>query len=117
MAGTYMTSQIFMSNNLKKGSGTSYHCANFNNLFFQIVGRKKWTFVDPQYESMMYPMFNAKSMDVASFITMVALSQPDLMEKYYPLYKLAPKMEATLEPGDVLMNPPWNWHMVRSVVV
>jgi len=112
MSGNYMTSQIFMSNSLKKGSGTSYHCANFNNLFFQINGRKKWTFVDPQHEAMMYPMFNAKMMDVASFLTTVVLAQPEVMEKYYPLYKLAPKMEAILEPGDILMNPPWNWHMV-----
>jgi hypothetical protein len=117
MEGTYMTSQIFMNNNLKVGSGTSYHCANFNNLFFQIVGRKKWTFVDPQYEALMYPMFNAKVMDVASFVTTIALAQPDMMEKYFPLYKLAPKMVVTLEPGDVLMNPPWNWHMVTYIYI
>ena len=117
MSGNYMTSQIFMSNSQKKGSGTSYHCANFNNLFFQINGRKKWTFVDPQHEAMMYPMFNAKMMDVASFLTTVVLAQPEVMEKYYPLYKLAPKMEAILEPGDILMNPPWNWHMVVEYLI
>lgn len=114
MRGQYMTSQIFMGNG-KVGSGTSYHCANFNNLFFQIAGRKKWTFVDPHYEAFMYPMFNALSMDVASFVTTVALAQPEVMAKYFPLYALAPKLTAVLEPGDVLMNPPWNWHMVENV--
>lgn len=114
MRSQYMTAQIFMGNG-KVGSGTSYHCANFNNLFFQVAGRKKWTFVDPQYEALMYPMFNAKSMDVASFLTTVVLSQPDVMAEYFPLYALAPKLTAVLEPGDVLMNPPWYWHMIENL--
>lgn len=114
MSGQYMASQIFMGNG-KVGSGTSYHCANFNNLFFQIAGRKKWTFVDPHYEALMYPMFNSLSMDVASFVTTVALAQPEMMAEHFPLYALAPKLTAVLEPGDVLMNPPWNWHMVENL--
>jgi hypothetical protein len=68
-------------------SGTSYHCANFNNLFFQVRGRKKWTFVPPQYTPLMYPMLNAKAMDVASFLTTVALKSPADMEAHFPLYK------------------------------
>ena len=50
-------------------------------------------------------MFNAKSMDVASFVTTVALANETIMESHYPLYKLIPKHVAILEPGDVLMNP------------
>lgn len=91
---------------MKKSAGTSYHCANFNNLFFQIQGRKKWTFVDSRYNALMYPMFNPKSMDVASFLTTIAINNTEIMSRYFPLYKFAPKMVATLEPGDVLFNPP-----------
>lgn len=80
-----ITAQIFMG--MSRGSGTSYHCANFNNLFFQINGRKKWTFVSPRYNALMYPMFNEKSMDVASFLTVIALSSQDIMDTYFPLYK------------------------------
>lgn len=114
MKAKYMTAQIFMSSK-RAGTGTSYHCANFNNLFFMIQGRKKWTFVDPNYEFLMYPMFNAKSMDVASFLTTVALSNATTMQDSFPLYQLAPKMTITLQPGDILMNPPWNWHMVENL--
>lgn len=60
-------------------------------------------------------MFNDKSMDVASFLTNIALNSPHDMEKYFPLYKFAPKMVATLEPGDVLFNPPWQWHMIENL--
>lgn len=91
---------------MKKSAGTSYHCANFNNLFFQIQGRKRWTFVDSRYNALMYPMFNPKSMDVASFLTSIAINDTEIMTRYFPLYKFAPKMVATLEPGDVLFNPP-----------
>ena len=104
MAGQYLTSQIFM-NTGRSSTGTSYHCANFNNLFFMVRGRKKWTFVDPNYTPLMYPMYNAKSMDMASFLTTVALANQTMMAKYFPLYRLVPKMTAVLEPGDVLMNP------------
>ena len=52
MDGQYLASQIFM-NTGRKNTGTSYHCANFNNLFFMIKGRKKWTFVDPNYTPLM----------------------------------------------------------------
>jgi len=109
----FITSQIFMG--MVQSSGTSYHCANFNNLFFQIQGRKKWTFVSPQYNALMYPMFNEKSMDVASFVTTVALGSDDIMKSHFPLYQYAPKMTAVLEPGDVLMNPPWQWHMIENL--
>ena len=114
MKGNYMTSQIFIGAS-RKGSGTSYHCANFNNLFFQIEGRKRWTFVDPQYSFLMYPMFNSKAMDVASFLTMIALADRKMMEDHFPLYKFAPKATAILEPGDVLMNPQFNWHMIENL--
>lgn len=100
---------------MKKTAGTSYHCANFNNLFFQIQGRKKWTFVDTRYNGLMYPMFNEKSMDVASFLTNIVLQNEEEMENNFPLYRYAPKMVTILEPGDVLFNPPWQWHQIENL--
>ena len=85
MGTMILTAQIFMG--MTQGTGTSYHCANFNNLFFQINGRKKWTFVSPRYNALMYPMFNEKSMDVASFLTVFALNNQTSMDTYFPLYK------------------------------
>ena len=85
LGSMFVTAQIFMG--MKQGTGTSYHCANWNNLFFQINGRKKWTFVSPRYNALMYPMFNEKSMDVASFLTVFSLDNQEAMETAYPLYK------------------------------
>lgn len=114
MEGPHMTSQIFM-NTGRKNTGTSYHCANYNNVFFMVKGRKRWTFVDPNYTPLLYPMYNAKSMDMASFVTTVALANETMMDTYFPLYKLIPKITVVLEPGDVLMNPQFNWHMVENL--
>jgi hypothetical protein len=50
-------------------------------------------------------MYNAKSMDMASFVTLVALANQTMMDTYYPLYNLVPKIVTVLEPGDILMNP------------
>ena len=44
-------------------------------------------------------------MDMASFVTTVALANQTMMDTYFPLYELAPKSTVVLEPGDVLMNP------------
>mmetsp|Transcript_6091 Transcript_6091/g.11639 ORF Transcript_6091/g.11639 Transcript_6091/m.11639 type:complete len:325 (-) Transcript_6091:85-1059(-) len=85
LGSMFVTAQIFMG--MKQGTGTSYHCANWNNLFFQINGRKKWTFVSPRYNALMYPMFNEKSMDVASFLTVFSLDNQEAMDTAYPLYK------------------------------
>jgi hypothetical protein len=50
----YLFSQIFMS--VHEATGALYHAANFNNLFYMIQGKKKWTFVDPSNSFLMYPM-------------------------------------------------------------
>ena len=31
------------------------------------------------------------------------------------MFKYCPVYQATLEPGDVLFNPPWWWHSIKNV--
>ena len=33
----------------------------------------------------------------------------------YPLMMSCPRVEVVLEPGDVLINPPWWWHEIENV--
>ena len=32
----------------------------------------------------------------------------------YPLYNAIPKLKIILEPGDLLINPPWWWHAINN---
>lgn len=94
------------------GSGTQFHCAFENNFFFQVKGRKRWTFVDSNYTFLMYPYLtqtNTYQTCVASGLS--GNSQDDKL----PLLKYCPRFQATLEPGDVLLSPSWWWHAVENV--
>jgi hypothetical protein len=144
---SYVFSQMFLS--VFNTTGALYHCANYNNLFYMIHGRKKWTFVDPSNSFLMYPMFNPMMKDSKSFLTWHATHSNDTQEiinRQFPLYRYAPKYVYTLEKviyiciylyinmmyifsdlvyimstclkqGDLLLNPPWNWHMVENLDV
>lgn len=111
----YLFSQLFMS--VFNSTGALFHCANFNNLFYMIQGRKKWTFVDPSNSFLIYPMFNNMMKDSKSFLVWNVLhanNSDEIVAKHFPLYRYAPKYVYTLERGDILLNPPWNWHMVEN---
>mmetsp|Transcript_6066 Transcript_6066/g.9163 ORF Transcript_6066/g.9163 Transcript_6066/m.9163 type:complete len:477 (+) Transcript_6066:92-1522(+) len=116
MPRNYLFSQMFMS--VFDTTGALFHCANYNNLFMMIHGRKKWTFVDPSNSFLMYPMMNGLFKDSKSFLTWMVMhgnNSDAIIDEHFPLYRYAPKYEYTLEPGDMLLNPPWNWHMVENL--
>lgn len=113
---SYLFSQMFLS--VFNTTGALFHCANYNNLFFMIQGRKRWTFVDPSNSFMMYPMFNSMFKDSKSWLTwhvMHANNSQQLIDENFPLYNYAPKYVSVLEPGDILINPTWNWHQVENL--
>ncbi|KOP24605.1 hypothetical protein AMR41_19605 [Hapalosiphon sp. MRB220] len=114
MGGNYTLfggAQLFLGT--KASTGTHAHCANSNNLFFQICGKKKWTFVHPDYLWLMYPMLDRFFLFCASFIKQDY--DQTYLEQYAPLQKYCPKYEAILEPGDILLNPPWQWHAIENL--
>ena len=41
------TTQLFLG--VHRGSGSGWHCASGDNLFFMVHGRKKWSFVHPDH--------------------------------------------------------------------
>ena len=103
--------QLFLSAN--SFTGTPAHCADGDNLFFQIRGRKKWTFVHPDYLWLMYPMLDIHFLFCGSFLK--NNYSPEYLKKYAPLQEYCPSYEAILEPGDILLNPAWQWHAIDNL--
>jgi len=104
----YTFSQFFVG---QKATGSGYHCAGIWNFFYMIDGQKKWWFVDPELSWMMYPSI---SIGVLAFSSLVFF--PDRSDaSVYRLYKRCPRYAVTLNPGDVLLNPPWWWHAIDNL--
>jgi hypothetical protein len=103
--------QLFLGASTSTGSHA--HCADANNMFFQLRGKKKWTFVHPDYLWLMYPMLDRFFLFCRSFVKRDY--NQAYLEQYAPLQKYCPKYEAVLEPGDILFNPPWQWHAVDNL--
>ena len=112
----YFFSQMFLG--IFPDLGVTYHCANYGNLFFMIKGRKKWTFVDSAHSFFLYPTFPSVMRNSISRITWHALhveNSSRIINEHYPLFRYAPKYEYVLQPGDMLYNPAWNWHLVENL--
>lgn len=109
-ASYHQISQFFLGG---LGTGAAYHCANELNCFLNIHGRKRWTFVAPWYSVAMYPSLMNKGYFIGSLVK--GNAPKGYIEAHYPLYNRVPKLAVTLEPGDLLVNPPWWWHTVKNV--
>ena len=112
----YLFSQLFFG--LFPSLGITYHCANYNNFFLMMHGRKKWWFVHPAHSFFMYPQFLDVMRSSASRVSWKALHAENssaLIAKYFPLFRYVPKYQFVMERGDVLFNPSWNWHMVENL--
>lgn len=91
-----------------KGTGSTMHSAFAGNFFCNIVGRKKWTLIDPKYTKYLLPM------PAHPFIYSDVYYDPGDPERGQFTRRL-PTFEVTLEPGDVLFNGPWWWHYVTNL--
>lgn len=101
--------QFFISN--MKGTGVSFHNAQEDNFFIMVQGRKKWTFIDPQWTVLFSPYFNRCAM---YFMSKAGHAYNPNLE-LCPLYHYIPKWEVVLEPGDVLYNPSYWWHSIENI--
>lgn len=110
IASYHRIAQLFIGG---PGTGAAFHCANELNCFFNIYGQKKWTFVHPKYAAAMYSTIFNKGIFVGSLVKHNA--PRGFLEAKQPLYNRIPKLEVVLEPGDMLINPPWWWHAVNNL--
>jgi hypothetical protein len=100
--------QVFVG---KEGTGSPFHHAAVYNMFYQIDGRKRWYFIDPYDHYLAYPL--AILGRAANFL--MVLWPGKYNREAFPLFRYCPVYGTTLEPGDVLFNPPWWWHSVENV--
>lgn len=104
----YRFSQFFIG---QKATGSGYHCAGIWNFFYMIEGQKKWWFVDPELTWMIYPSIHIGVLAFSSLVSFPLRSDASV----YKLYKYCPRYAVTLNPGDVLLNPPWWWHAIDNL--
>jgi len=83
-------------------TGSDFHCAGANNWFIQVVGRKRWEFIMPEYSAYAWPLKGG----LLNFWT--GNKHMDEMSRHVPTEFV------DLEPGDVLLNPPWQWHKITN---
>lgn len=103
--------QLFMSHCF--GTGTACHndlSGNYN-LFFQIQGRKVWRLIDPRYTLLLYPIIPPEPSYGESLIETYDVE----LDPRARLFQHCPHHEIVLEPGDVLVIPPFFWHSVRNL--
>jgi len=102
---TYFGSQLIVgrgSNDSDDTTGTGWHCAAGNNWFIQVVGRKRWYFMDPKYSAYMFPLRGGKVNMMTGDRNMGEL------QKHLHI------RHADLEAGDLLYNPDWEWHTIKN---
>jgi hypothetical protein len=97
------TSQLFFG---PKGTGTTLHCAMKSNIFYNVKGKKKWTFIDPEYSPYLSAVLSNNGIFVVSKLNYF---------KNKEILRNIPKYEYVLEEGDVLFNPSWWWHCVENI--
>lgn len=90
------------SNDSDATTGTGWHCAAGNNWFAQVVGTKRWYFMDPKYSSQMYPLRGGK------VNMMTGNRNMSLYHDHIPL------RYSDVIAGDLLYNPDWEWHTIKN---
>ncbi len=100
-------SQLFVG---RQGTGAPLHNAGTWNFFYMVDGTKRWYFVDPYDFYMIYPIW----MSGHSAASLLPLYPDQVNEELYPAVKYCPYYYADLEPGDVLLNPPWWGHGIKN---
>lgn len=83
-------------------TGTGWHCAPGNNWFVQVVGSKRWYFMDPVHSAMMSPLRGGKVNMMTGNRKMAEL-HPHIPLRFTDVYA-----------GDLLYNPDWEWHTIKN---
>lgn len=102
--------QLFMGG---PKTGVGLHCANEFNSFLMINGKKRWTFIPPQYS---YALRGVISVNALNAVTEIDnhIKDFDYYEQHFPLYNRIPKFIAEIEPSDMLVFSPWWWHAIEN---
>ena len=105
----YHYSQMFLG---YKSTGSPLHAANTWNFFLMVNGAKRWTFIDPDH----FEFVHTALTDNLVYWLSDSLSFPHFVDaERHPMFRYCPRYTVVLEPGDVLLNPPWWWHAIENL--
>ena len=92
---------------------SAIHAAWGGNFFVNLVGRKRWRFIAPEYSPYLNPVparpFDYALSSFGGFAHCHENGEDDA------IYFRLPWKEVVLEPGDVLYSAPWWWHEVENL--
>lgn len=108
--GKMNSKQMFVG--IKKGSGTRLHSAFTNNFYINVVGKKTWTFFNPNNTPLLYPYFSKYGVYNASESRFLSYEETDISK--FPLLEYAEHYIYQIQPGEVLYNPASWWHSVHN---
>lgn len=92
-----------------QGTTTPLHAGIPTNFFVQVRGRKRWRIYPPN----IFLYIDPPAARLHYYYSDANPDKPDAVR--FPLFPLADCYETTLEPGDILWNPPYWWHYVENV--
>lgn len=99
------TYQLFIGG---PGTFTPLHNAITPFFFVNICGTKRWQFMPGTYLAVLDPP--AEGLTYNHSAADLGLSNLDR----YPGFDCIDRMEAVMQPGDILYNPSWMWHCVQN---
>ena len=105
--GAWQRCQLFVGGLSARGARSILHFDQYDNLFVQISGSKRFKIYDPHQTCNLYPYPVHHPMDTRS---RVDLEQPDY--DAFPRLKRAKGVELVLHPGQTLFLPAYWWHEV-----
>ncbi|ACX95798.1 cupin-like domain-containing protein [Halothiobacillus neapolitanus] len=108
--GYVVSKQLFIQS---QRSHTLWHTEPGYNYFVAIEGIKNWRVTSPYYSPGLYTVIKDNATYHVSRVD--GREQNDVIARRgFPLYQYMPKYSITVEPGDILMLPPWWWHTVSN---
>lgn len=96
-------------------TGTSLHCANGDNMFLNVKGRKEWHFIHPSFTPLLSASLSKYGVYAVADVEHSLFNNWESIIERYPHFKYIPVYKVVLEEGDVMLNPPWWWHSVRNL--
>lgn len=87
---------------------TSLHSEMNCNIFIQVFGKKRWVIFPTKAMRDLQPVSARKFYFYSAFNALAAKPKPSS-------FNATIAWDITLEPGDILLMPPWLWHSVENL--
>lgn len=113
--GPWQRCQLFVGGSSTIGARSILHFDQYDNLFVQISGRKRFRIYDPQQTRCLYPYPIHHPLDTRAQVDLeAAFGGGDEMQRF-PKLRHARCSEVVLGPGQVLFLPAYWWHEVLTL--